>query len=84
MSKARALDFQIACLRDAGDNPWNEEITEGVEAAIKTLEWMARNESILKLLVALRKNRPDVFAAFEALLKAFPEAAISDVRDKAA
>lgn len=80
MSDHRSLDYQIASLRDAMSTARNDEIAQGVAASIRSLEWLASGQASLKTLIKLRKERPDLFAAIEAVLEAFPDAIISDVR----
>jgi hypothetical protein len=48
MSDVRSLSFMCGCLRDVLDHSRNDEIREGIEAAIRTLEWMQKGELVLK------------------------------------
>lgn len=79
MSNPPSLDFMAACVRDVTQHAQNENVASGLQAAIRTLEWLAKGEAALKVLIALRRERPDTFAAIEAMLKVFPDAEITRV-----
>jgi len=68
MSDVRSLAFQCACIRDVLTSARNEETRSGLEQAIKTLEWMQKGELVLKELMRLRKEEPELFEALRALI----------------
>jgi hypothetical protein len=46
----------------------NEETRSGLEQAIKTLEWMQKGELVLKELMRLRKEEPELFEMLRNLI----------------
>ena len=68
MSDVRSLAFQIGCIRDALAAARTDEIREGIEQAIKTLEWMQKGELVLKELMRLRKEEPELFETLRRLI----------------
>lgn len=79
----RNLAFQCACVRDLLSSARSEEIRAGAEAAIKSLEWIAKGEDVLKWLIVLRREQPELFAALCELFKAFPGVHLDQVRSAA-
>jgi hypothetical protein len=45
-----------------------EEIRACIEQAIKTLEWMQKGELVLKELMRLRKEQPELFETLRVLI----------------
>ena len=78
MSDIRSLSFMCGCLRDVIDHSRNDEIREGIEAAIRTLEWMQKGELVLKELMRLRKEEPELFETLRRLIGM--GARLSDIR----
>ena len=78
MSDVRSLSFMCGCLRDVIAHARNEEIREGIEQAIKTLEWMQKGELVLKELMRLRKEEPELFETLRRLIGM--GARLSDIR----
>lgn len=76
----RDLSAQIASLRHLLTLAQSEEIRACVEQAIKTLEWIARREELIKMLEQLRKDNPELYNMFVYLTRAFPGASIADIR----
>lgn len=76
----RSLGFMISCIRDCIPNARNERIQKGLEAAIRTLEWLQKGESVIRMLVALRRERPSTFRTMAELLRVFPYAQPEDIR----
>jgi len=68
MSELRSLAFQASCLRDCLPLARNEDIRSGLGQAIKTLEWMAKGELVLKELMRLRKEEPELFETLRRLI----------------
>lgn len=79
MSNPRSLDYMAACIRDVTHLAQNDDVTAGLHAAVRTLEWMAKGEAALKVLIALREERPELFEAMREIVRVFPEAQISRV-----
>jgi len=74
----RDLSAQISSIRHAINFVENEDIRACLEQAIKTLEWMAKGELVLKELIPLRKENPELF---ETLRRLFGMGArLSDIR----
>lgn len=68
MTEVRSLNFQAACVRDCLNSARNDEIRAGLERAIKTLEWIEKGELVLKELVRLRKEDPELFETLRELI----------------
>jgi hypothetical protein len=62
------LEHQCASLRSVLTSASNDEIRACLEQAIKTLEWMQKGELVLKELMRLRKEEPELFEALRALI----------------
>jgi len=74
----RDLSAQTASLRHVLHFADSDEIRACVEQAIKTLEWMQKGELVLKELMRLRKEDPELF---ETLRRLFGMGAkLSDIR----
>lgn len=72
------LEHQCAAIRSVLTSASNDEIRACLEQAIKTLEWMQKGELVLKELMRLRKEQPELF---ETLRKLFGMGAkLSDIR----
>ena len=78
MSEQRSLEFMAACIRDCLPSSRNEETRSGLEQAIKTLEWMQKGELVLKELMRLRKEEPELFETLRRLIGM--GARLSDIR----
>ena len=76
----RDLSAQAASLRHLLQSAESDEIRACVEQAIKTLEWIARREELIKMLEQLRKDNPELYNMFVYLTRAFPGASIADIR----
>lgn len=70
MSSNRSLAFQTSCIRDVLTSARNEDVRAGLEQAIKTLEWMQKGELVLKELMRLRKEEPELFETLRQLIGA--------------
>jgi len=68
MSAVRSLSFQASCIRDCLTGARNDDIRSGLEQAIKTLEWMQKGELVLKELMRLRKEEPELFEMLRNLI----------------
>lgn len=68
MSDVRSLSFQASCIRDCLTAARNEETRSGLEQAIETLEWMQKGELVLKELMRLRKEEPELFNTLRELI----------------
>lgn len=79
MTDVRSLSFMCGCLRDVIDHARTEEIREGIEQAIRTLEWMQKGELVLKELMRLRKEEPELFETLRRLIGM--GATLSDIRE---
>lgn len=64
----RDLSAQAASCRHLLPYAESDEIRACVEQAIKTLEWMQKGELVLKELMRLRKEEPELFEALRALI----------------
>jgi len=74
----RDLSAQISSLRHVLSFAQSDEIRACLEQAIKTLEWMQKGELVLKELMRLRKENPELF---ETLRRLFSMGAkLSDIR----
>ncbi len=62
------LQHQISAVRDLLTSARNEDVRLCAEAAIKTLEWISKGEDVLKELVRLRKEEPELFRALSDLI----------------
>lgn len=76
----RSLSFMISCIRDCIPNARNDRIKKGLEAAIRTLEWLQKGEAVIRLLVAMRRDSPGMFKGLSELLRVFPDAQPEDIR----
>lgn len=74
----RDLSAQIASLRHALNSVESDEIRACIEQAIKTLEWMSKGELVLKELMRLRKEEPELFETLRRLIGM--GARLSDIR----
>ena len=83
MSEQRSLDFMAACVRDCLPSARNDETRSGLEQAIKTLELMQKGELVLKELIRLRKEDPELFEALCNIIAAFKGAKIDVIRKAA-
>jgi len=63
----RDLSAQISSLRHLLTFAQSDEIRACVEQAIKTLEWMQKGELVLKELMRLRKEEPELFETLRRL-----------------
>ena len=72
MSNPRSLTYQADCLRDVAARPEFEAIRSGLEGALRTVEWVNKNQTAIKEVVRLLKERPEVIE----VMKTFPGAAI--------
>ena len=79
----RSLDFQLACLRDVRTAARSEEIDAGLEGLEATVIWLQQWADLIKMLVALKKSRPDLFQLMVAISSEFPGATIEDIRNAA-
>lgn len=64
----RSLQAQIAAIRDLLSSAKNDDVRACAEAAIKPLEWISKGEDVLKELVRLRKEEPELFKALSDLI----------------
>jgi hypothetical protein len=78
VTDVRSLSFQASCIRDVLPSARNEETRSGLEQAIKTLEWMQKGELVLKELMRLRKEQPELFDTLRRLFGM--GAKLSDIR----
>ena len=83
MSEQRSLAFMAACIRDCLPSARNEETRAGLDQAIKTLEWMQKGELVLKELMRLRKEDPELFEMLCNIIAAFRGAKIVEIREAA-
>lgn len=74
----RSLQFQASCIRDVLSAARNEDVRAGLDQAIKTLEWMQKGELVLKELMRLRKEEPELFETLRRLIGM--GARLSDIR----
>lgn len=74
----RDLSAQISSLRHLLTFAQSDEIRACVEQAIKTLEWMQKGELVLKELMRLRKEQPELFDTLRQLFGM--GAKLSDIR----
>lgn len=74
----RDLSAQISSLRHLLTFAQSDEIRACVEQAIKTLEWMQKGELVLKELMRLRKEQPELFDTLRRLFGM--GAKLSDIR----
>lgn len=79
--RKRSLQFQASCIRHLTAMAESEEIRSGAEAAIASLEWVSKGELVLKELIRLRKEQPELFQVLCNLFTAFPGAELAAVRD---
>ncbi len=79
MSDVRSLAFMVCCLNDVLPQARSEEVREGIEGAIRTLEWMQKGELVLKELMRLRKEEPELFETLRRLIGM--GAKLSDIRE---
>lgn len=80
MDNPRNIHFQIAAIRDLIPSARSEEVKACAEQGLKTLEWLAMSEQIAKMIVNMRKDRPEMFRTLSELLNAFPDAQPEDIR----
>lgn len=74
----RDLSAQAASLRHLLQSAESEEIRACIEGAIRTLEWMQKGELVLKELMRLRKEEPELFETLRRLIGM--GARLSDIR----
>ncbi len=79
---SRALTIQAEAVRRAIASAASKDIRD-LESAAASLDWMAKGDDVLKMLVRLRKDRPQVFETLKAVLLEFPEATIARIGDAA-
>lgn len=72
------LEHQCAAIRSVLTSASNDEIRACLEQAIKTLEWMQKGELVLKELMRLRKEEPELFETLRRLIGM--GARLSDIR----
>ena len=79
--RIRSLDYQEGCIRHliAMCPQAQEDVIAGAEQAIKTLEWMQKGELVLKELMRLRKEEPELFETLRRLIGM--GARLSDIRE---
>lgn len=78
MSEKRSLAFQRSCVEHliALHRDESDSILEGAKQAALTLAWMEKRGELLRELVRLEREAPDL----SALLREMPDARIVDVR----
>lgn len=64
----RDLSAQCSSVRHALNFVENEDIRACLEQTIKTLEWMQKGELVLKELMRLRKEEPELFEMLRNLI----------------
>lgn len=74
----RDLSAQAASCRHLLPYAESDEIRACVEHAIKTIEWMQKGELVLKELMRLRKEEPELFETLRRLIGM--GARLSDIR----
>jgi len=74
----RDLSAQAASCRHLLPYAESDEIRACVEHAIKTIEWMQKGELVLKELMRLRKEEPELFETLRELIGI--GASIADIR----
>jgi hypothetical protein len=74
----RDLSAQAASLRHLLTFADSEEVRACTEQAIRTLEWMQKGELVLKELMRLRKEEPELFETLRRLIGM--GARLSDIR----
>ena len=76
MSTPRSLTYQADCLRDVAARPECEAIRSGLEGALRTVEWVNKNQVAIKEVVRLLKEQPEVIE----VMKTFPGSTIGVTR----
>ena len=76
MSSPRSLTYQTECIRDAAERPECEAIRSGLEGALRTIEWVNKNQTAIKEVVRLLKEQPEVIE----VMKTFPGSTIGVTR----
>ena len=64
------LQHQISAVRDLLSSARNDDVRACVEAAIKTLEWLSKGDLVLKEMMRLRREDPELFELLRELIGA--------------
>lgn len=69
----RSLAFQAASIRDCVSSARSDEIRDGLEGAIRTIEWCERNAETIKEFIRLMKESPEILQ----IVRTFPGSTVT-------
>ena len=84
MSEKRSLSFQreaVEIFIARGSFGMSEDIIEAAKQACLTIGYFERRQELLRMLIKLERDHPELAASMRAIADAFPGVEISDVRD---
>ena len=67
------LAYQASCIRDVLCSARSDEIRSGLEDAIRTVEWCERQEPVIKELMRIVKETPEILE----VVRTFPGSRVS-------
>lgn len=79
----RSLSMMAACIRHVTTHAASDEIKDGLESAIATLQWLEKGELVLKMLIDMRKHDREMFDRLVDVLSVFPGSMLADIREVA-
>jgi len=72
-NEVRSIQYQIACVRHVlAGSAVAPDIECGVEQAIKSLQWIDDNASLIRAAYGVFRSAPDIIFAIEEVMTTFP------------